>query len=369
MVGTIKDGEIGLYDDFDNRYLKRKGAYRIERDALTQVPVIDISPFIRNGSEPSRREVARQLREACINLGFFYLSGHGIPLAEFDETIAWGHRYFDLPLDVKMTMHAHAAGQPGFMRVGGLNPDANVDKAADLKERYIMSRASRSDGAEELLDSIWEARWPDEAILPGFASFMRSQLGKRVILARALARVLALSLDLPETYFDEVHRNLGVVAILNYYPPFDHSTDKRTQWSFSPHTDYGGFTLLLQDDLGGLQVRNAVGDWIDVPPVTGTFVVNIGDLFATWTNDLYTSNLHRALNVSDKARISFPFFASPAWSTIIECLETCQGADRPARYPPIAAGEYVRTLIEQADRTGRPGLSTKTAERFRKSQE
>jgi len=366
MVGTIKDGEVGLYDDFDNRYLKREGTYNVERNALTNVPVIDISSFVNGGSESSRREVASQLREACINLGFFYLSGHGIPTAELDETIAWAHQLFELPLDAKMTMHASGPGQPGFMRVGGVNPDENPDKAADLKERYVMSRALRAGEIGGAAEPIGDSRWPDEKLLPGFATFMRSQLAKRVTLSQTLVRALAMSLDLPETHFDQVFKNLGAVAILNYYPPFDHSVVKRTQWSFSPHTDYGGFTLLLQDNLGGLQVRNSAGEWIDIPPIPGTLVVNIGDLFATWTNDLYTSNLHRALNVSDRARVSFPFFTSPEWSTVIECLETCQGPERPARYPPVAAGEYVRTLIEQADRSGRPGVSTKTAERFRK---
>jgi isopenicillin N synthase-like dioxygenase len=85
---------------------------------------------------------------------------------------------------------------------------------------------------------------------------------------------------------------------------------------------------------------------------------------ARWTNDLYQSNLHRALNVSGDARISIPFFASPVDTGVIECLETCQSLGNPPRYGPVIAGEYIRSLMEQADRTGRPGISEKTAIRM-----
>jgi isopenicillin N synthase-like dioxygenase len=88
---------------------------------------------------------------------------------------------------------------------------------------------------------------------------------------------------------------------------------------------------------------------------------------AMWTNDLYTSNLHRAANVSGVARISIPFFASPNGSAVIRCIETCQSPDNPARHEPVTAGEYMRRLITHADTAGKPGVSAKTAERLAKS--
>jgi isopenicillin N synthase-like dioxygenase len=201
-------------------------------------------------------------------------------------------------------------------------------------------------------------------MLPGFTSFMKAHLAKRVVLAQAAARAFALSLELSEDDFDPFFRHLGVVSIINYYPPLTPEALKQRRWSFSPHTDYGGFTLLSQDNLGGLQVRNVAGEWIDVPPIEGAFVVNLGDLMARWTNDLYQSNLHRALNVSEDARISIPFFASPVDTGVIECLKTCQSPGNPPRYASVIAGEYIRSLMEQADRTGRPGISEKTAARM-----
>ena len=138
----------------------------------------------------------------------------------------------------------------------------------------------------------------------------------------------------------------------------------RTQWGISPHTDYGSFTLLSQDALGGLEVRTAADEWIDVPPIPGTFVVNIADLFARWTNGLYRSSLHRAsnFNTGGRARISLPLFFNPHPKTRIECLPTCQGPGNPAKYEPVEAGPYVRALLEQSYRTGRPGVAQKTVE-------
>lgn len=366
MIETIKDGEFDLYEDFDNRYLRRDDRFDIERDALKRIPVIDISPFVHGSDLAACHRVGREFRKACIDVGFFYLTGHGIPAAELDEAVAWGHRFFALPLEKKMALHTKDTGAPGFMRVGGIDPENNPDKAADLKERFIMSRELFPEETSDGWGAAGLSQWPAERLLPGFASFMKAHLAKRVVLSQRVARAFALSLDLPETYWDAMYRHLDVVSIINYYPPLDSTVTKRTQWSFSPHTDYGAFTLLSQDSLGGLQVRNSAGQWIDVPPIPGTFVVNLGDLMATWTNDLFTSNLHRAANVSGKARISIPFFVSPQGATVIRCLETCQGPGNPPRYTPVTAGEYVRTLLEQSGRTGRPGVAVRTAERFRK---
>ena len=152
-------------------------------------------------------------------------------------------------------------------------------------------------------------------------------------MAQHLACAFALSLDLPESYFDEMYRYPSGNLVLNYYPAIDRAELREAQWSFSPHADYNAFTLLYQDSRGGLQVLNAAGEWIDAPPIPGTMVVNIGDLFQTWTNDLYTSTLHRVFNTSPNARISVPLFASPNGATIVRCLETCAGPGNPPRYP------------------------------------
>lgn len=364
MAKATHEGQSSHFAEFDSKYLQGEKSFGITREAVSSLPIVDISSFVAKGSDEQRRRVAQEIRKACIDVGFFYLTGHGFAASELNEAIAWGHRFYEMPLEAKMTLHTLAPGQPGFMRVGGIDPAKNSNKAADLKERFIMSRELLPGESASDRNIAGRTRWPSEQMLPGFTSFMKAHLAKRVVLAQATARAFALSLELPEDYLDPYFRHLGVVSIINYYPPLTPEALKQSRWSFSPHTDYGGVTLLSQDNLGGLQVRNVAGDWIDVPPIDGAFVVNLGDLMARWTNDLYQSNLHRALNVSTDARISIPFFASPADTAVIECLKTCQGPANPPRYAPVVAGEYIRSLMEQADQTGRPGLSEKTAVRM-----
>lgn len=141
MVETIKDGDVSSFDDFDNRYLAGERGFGIKRQVLKSLPVIDCSPFV-GGTDAQRRRVAQEIRKACIDVGFFYLVGHNLAASELREAIAWGHRFFELPLEAKMTVHTQGPGQPGFMRIGGINPEKNPDKAADLKERFIIELGS-----------------------------------------------------------------------------------------------------------------------------------------------------------------------------------------------------------------------------------
>jgi isopenicillin N synthase-like dioxygenase len=237
-----QEGEASEFADFDNKYLEGEKCFGIKRHAVSSLPIIDVSPFVKVGTDSRRRSVARKIREACIDVGFFYLTGHGFTVNELNEAIAWGHRFYEMPLDAKMALHTLRPGQPGFMRIGGIDPGKNSNKAADLKERFIMSRELLPGETASDQNIAGRTRWPSEEKLPGFTSFMKAHLAKRVVLAQAVARAFALSLELSEDHFDPFFRHLGVVSIINYYPPLTPETLKQRRWSFSPHTDYGGYT-------------------------------------------------------------------------------------------------------------------------------
>jgi isopenicillin N synthase-like dioxygenase len=363
MVDTIRDGDIARYADFDNGSLGWR--MKVERQALDRLPLIDIAPFVAGGSAADRARVAAEIRAACIDIGFFYVTGHGIPAAELEEVTARGMEFFERPLEEKLRIHhTRSRSGEGFMTPGGLDAASNPDKAADLRERFVFNGEAAADEPPAHLPRMGGAQWPGENVLPGFERFIKAHVQKRKALARQLVRAFASSLALPEDWFDAMYRRLRGNFLYNYYPPIDPATVKPNQWSFSPHTDYGAFTILSQDAVGGLQARNVAGEWIDVPPIAGTFVVNIGDTFQMWTNDLYVSTLHRAANVNDRARLSAVLFTAPRGDTLIECLPTCQGPDNPPKYAPVVSEDYSRTLVEQSRRTGRPGVSTRTADRL-----
>src|SRR5262245_56739375 len=113
----------------------------MRRKALTSLPVIDVSPFTAGGSPERRRDVAQRIRESCIDIGFFYIEGHGFTEAELAQMLDWGRRFFALPLDRKMTVAVNdRSASLGFLRIGGLNPEANADTKPDRKERLFLSR-------------------------------------------------------------------------------------------------------------------------------------------------------------------------------------------------------------------------------------
>jgi isopenicillin N synthase-like dioxygenase len=363
MVEVIQSDQSQAYADFDNRALSRNP----QRAALANLPVIDISPFLCESTSDDRMHTARELRSACIDIGFFYLTGHGFTPNELDAVLTEGRRFFGLPLEEKMKVLSLNVDMPGFVRTGGLDPEKNRDKVVDIKERFSMSRELMTDEALRPNSRMGKSQWPSRELLPDFETTMKGYILRLQGVVVALNHAFALSLDLPEDYFDGDYRQPGTTLMLNYYPPVDPAKLKSTQWSFSPHTDYTAFTVLLQDSSGGLQARNSAGDWIDVPPKEGTFVVNVGNLLARWTNDLYTSTLHRALHVGENPRISGAFFVYPEDGAVVRCLDTCQGPDNPPRYEAVITEDYVRVLREDAQRSGRPAVAVDTAQRLKSS--
>jgi isopenicillin N synthase-like dioxygenase len=98
---------------------------------------------------------------------------------------------------------------------------------------------------------------------------------------------------------------------------------------------------LYQDDIGGLQVQDRQGNWVDATPVANSFVINIGDMMARWSNDRYTSTPHRVVNPSGCERYSMPFFVEPNFDTQIAALAGCYTQENPAKYQKVAAGDYL----------------------------
>jgi isopenicillin N synthase-like dioxygenase len=363
MVELVKDDAVAVYEDFDNT--ARREALAAKKRSKRTLPIIDFSAYSSGGSLDDRRKVARELRAACLDTGFFYLVNHGISESELDVAHAFGHLVFELPLEVKQRHEkGKSPSHQGWMAVGGVNPGANKDEDADQKETFNCPRDFLPGEVRGENPQVGAGNWPDESWLPGFRAFITAHAMKRVAVGQKLVRALSLSLDMPEDFLDAAHKYPATGLTYNYYPALDPARVGRTQWGISPHTDYGTCTLLSQDSLGGLEVRAGDAEWIEVPPMAGAFVVNLGDLFARWTNGVYKSTLHRAsnFNPSGRARISLPMFFNPHPKALVECVPSCQGPANPAKYEPVEAGPYVRALVAQSERTGRPGVTKTMAE-------
>ena len=174
----------------------------------------------------------------------------------------------------------------------------------------------------------------------GWAELMEQHYLDMQALAQTLLRAMTLALNIERDFFDS--RFVDPVSVLRmiHYPP-RHTASCAEQQGAGAHTDYGCITLLYQDSAGGLQVRNVRGEWIDAPPIDGTFVVNLGDMMARWSNDRYRSTPHRVISPLGVDRYSMPFFAEPHPDTRIECLPGCQDAQHPAKYPTTTCAEFL----------------------------
>ena len=164
-----------------------------------------------------------------------------------------------------------------------------------------------------------------------------------------ILRAFAIALQLPDDFFTPRHNQRCNTLWLLHYPPVV-QTPKPDQVRAGEHTDYGSITLLFQDQVGGLEVQTADGNWLLAPCIPGAIVVNTGDLMQRWTNHVFCSTRHRVGVPNDdrvgKSRYSVAFFCHPNDDTEIACLPSCQSPAHPPLYPPISAGDYLLSRLQ-----------------------
>lgn len=303
---------------------------------LTQIPIIDFESFI-NGNQAMRREVANQVRQACQETGFLYIRNHGVSETLIKQAFNQSRQFFALPIGIKQqlawTGEADYLSKIGY--IGIEQEGLDQTKPGDLKEALSLSK----EGLETTDLSI---------LLTGFPETMSAFHHACVDAANWILRAIAIALELPELFFVEKHTLESQGLFLFHYPPLEQEP-KPGQLRAGEHTDFGTLSLVFQDDVGGLEVLTKSGQWMSIPPISGTIVVNIADLLQRWTNDLFTSSKHRVVNplglARQKARDSIVFFCDPSSEIEISCLETCQTPAHPSIYPPILAGDYIKGLL------------------------
>jgi isopenicillin N synthase-like dioxygenase len=315
------------------------------------LPVIDIGPAFDSGEEQARA-VGKRIDAACRDRGFFYVTGHGVDPALVAATFAQSKRLFALPEEVKNRWHmSKSPVRRGYEGIGWQTLDPGTPE--DLKESFYLGidRGPDDPFVQAGTPNYGPNQWPDAALLPEFKAVTTAYFQALDGLARRLLGLIALGLDLPRDHFDQYVKNPMTILRLLHYPP-QPATAVDNQMGCGAHTDWGGITLLMQDDAGGLQVRDVDDTWIEAQPVPGSFVVNLGDLMARWTNDRYRSTLHRVINAkSGRDRYSIPFFFDIDYHAEVRALPGCHDAANPPRYPAISAGQHIIEMYEKT--TGR----------------
>ncbi|MER9776555.1 2-oxoglutarate and iron-dependent oxygenase domain-containing protein [Mesorhizobium sp. M0220] len=327
---------------------------RAKRRSFDRVPLVDLGPLVE-GSDA--RSVAKEIRWALANSGFVYIKNHGVPARMIDETLAHARAFFDLPLEDKMKLHICYSGVAlrGYIQFFGENADPA--KTNDLKECFDVGPERQT------VESPFFGpnQWPTS--LPGFREAVFSCHEAMKELSIEILSGIALSLDLPADFFQPQMKCPITIQRLLHYPPQAGGVDDKVI-GMGAHTDCGNLTILAQDSVSGLQVMNSDGVWVEVNPIPGTFIINIGDLVQKLTNDRYLANVHRVVNVSGREHYSLPFLVDADHDAVIAPLESCVSDDSPPRYQPVSCGEHkFARFVERFPHLHREYASGPTARR------
>jgi len=310
-----------------------------------------------------------QWREAFTTFGFAQVVGHGVPDAAIEDVYRAARAFFAQPPEAKRKCDLGKGYGFGGYSAQGVERVSATASSADGSSLLGAAKARPPDRVESMVVHKQPADAMPENVV-GFRDATYQYHDEMRTLLGCLMSLTACALGLPPRYFEPYFdcRGHELSLRLAYYPAFPDGTDVLPgQLRYGEHTDYTGFTILWQDHnragpqlaadavapAGGLQVQMPDGSWADCPPVPGAFTINSGDLIQVWTNDVFLSNTHRVLNPPPDDRddrISVVFFTGPSDKTVISCLPTCCGHDRPAKYGPITAGEHLLRKITASNK-------------------
>ncbi len=315
-----------LKDDLDCYPIAESG------DLFDQLPVIDVSTVVSDAEAPEAKDAVNAIARACREWGFFQVVNHGVSQSLIDAVWQNTRHFFDQPTPVKEAVMRTRENPWGYYN------NELTKNQRDKKEVFDYTTGGR--------DPIYasENRWPSSD--PHFRQTMCTYRDAVTGLSLALLRGFCVGLDLPAEFMqaDFGDDHTGFVR-LNYYPVDDPLAD--TSMEHLPiadlgvhhHTDAGALTILLQDEVGGLQVFKG-GYWYNVDPLPGAFVVNTGDMMQVWSNDIYRAAVHRVLAMDDRDRFSIPFFFNPRGDAKVSPLPSVVSPEHPARYRIINWAEF-----------------------------
>eukprot|EP01112_Ceratiomyxa_fruticulosa_P013114 TRINITY_DN3669_c0_g1_i3.p1 TRINITY_DN3669_c0_g1~~TRINITY_DN3669_c0_g1_i3.p1 ORF type:complete len:273 (-),score=56.64 TRINITY_DN3669_c0_g1_i3:594-1412(-) len=251
------------------------------------IPIIDIGAFF-NGTPEEQHKVAKEISTVCEKVGFFYVINHGVKKELIDKIKVEMKNFFSLPYPEKEKINKKfSTNARGYFGIA----EESLDNARDLKEGFDMGldvKNPQNNPKLKGLDNYGENVWPDPTLVPNFRGVVEEYFASIFELGFVILKAFAIGLDLPPDYFDQFYRSsippMPVMRLLRY-PPSSHGD--KDQLGCGAHSDYGFLTILYQDGIGGLEVKNSKGEWIKAVPLENSFVINIGILLAQLTNDVY----------------------------------------------------------------------------------
>jgi isopenicillin N synthase-like dioxygenase len=282
-----------------------------------KLPIIDLARF--SPDHPEREAALAELRAITRSLGFFYLSGHGIPQERIDRVLSLSRRFFSLPdekkleIEMKKSPHFRGYNRAGLEYTRGTQDwREQVDFGAE-REKLVLGP---DDPAWKRL--IGPNQFP--SALPELRPVINEWISDVTNVGIRVLEVFSEALGQPADVFAPVYKD-GASPLLKIirYPGREQTASDQ---GVGAHKDGGFVTILLQDKVEGLQVDDGEGGWIDAPPVPGTFVVNVGELLELASNGYLRANIHRVVTPSaGQDRLSVAFFLRANLAATIPVLD------------------------------------------------
>ncbi|MBM3646277.1 MAG: isopenicillin N synthase family oxygenase [Alphaproteobacteria bacterium] len=324
-------------------------------NASQDIPIIDIGSLWASPGLSDVAALARQVDAACRSIGFFYVVNHAVPPAIVTETFAANLWFHAKPFEEKMLLKLNKWHR-GYQAIGGSTLVSSqrfaAARHANQLESFFMRHEVDPDDPAYMSEPLQGPnQWPGD---PWFRRVVEAYDHALKDLGMKLLQVFSTAVGEQPGYFDRRFAPPSTALRLIHYPP---APQRRPEdlYGIHPHTDYGFLTILAQDDVGGLEIQRRDGQWVAVPAIPGTFIINIGDALARWTNDQFNSTPHRVINPStERPRYSIGYFFDPSLGTEVRCLPSFVGGSAPARYDAIRYGDYfsMRLDANYADRIG-----------------
>jgi isopenicillin N synthase-like dioxygenase len=310
------------------------------------VPVIDIAPWL-SGDPAGSKAAAAQVDHALQSVGFFLITGHGVPAELRAGVRAQARAFFGQPDEVKR-QYAVTVGGRGWLPPG---VEANAyaegtETPPDMKESFAVG-ADQDTGA---LDGFWFQRNVYPAEVPRLEPVVLEYLARMRRLADQLLELCAAALGLDRDFFTRHTGHATHTLNINWYPPIAVAGEPEPgQFRIGPHTDFGTVTVLDREPgLGGLQVWTESDGWQDAPYDPAAFTINTGDLLARWSGDRWKSNRHRVLppraEAPDEDLVSLVYFYEADVDAVVESLRPPVG--KPNDYEPVESAAFIKTRLD-----------------------
>lgn len=308
------------------------------------LPVIDLSGLM-TGKAEDKQAVAQALGDAARTSGFFYITNHGIPQEMIDAVFAASKEFHEKPRSFKMKYWSgFTTNHRGYVPLE--ENGSSFPKQINFNEAWDMSYEAPADHPDYLAN--WRMTgpniWPD---IDGWKDTVSSYYDAVFGLGLKLLDALALELGVETTDLTQhITYPTSQLRLLRYVENDMDAT--KDVVGIAAHSDFECFTILLQGG-PGLQVMNAEDVWIEAPPIPGCFVVNIGDIFETWSGGQFKSTQHRVNNIG-RERYSLPLFFGLDYHAVVEPLEKFRTPETIAKYPAIKAGDHLMRMSVNAFR-------------------